>query len=144
VLLENCTLSSYDSTGKVVFSTSLPQFSEAAGPCQLIMDRNGTLYIRDIGNDGAVVWSNEVQTNRTAATCSPYSLSVLANGVLVERDCANKTVWVVPQLAGEQGPGMLRATRALLCLAWVAPCLLWLAVTFSCNKHRTGDRSHTK
>ena len=116
VLLENCTLSSYDSTGKVVFSTSLPQLSEAAGPCQMIMDRNGTLYIRDLGNDGAVVWSNEVQTNRTAATCSPYSLAVLANGVLIERDCLNKTVWSVPQLAGEQRPGILTATRALLCL----------------------------
>ena len=78
---------------------------------------NGTLYISDLGNDGAVVWSNEVQTNRTAATCSPYSLSVLANGVLIERDCANRTVWVVPQLAGEQGSGILAATRALLCRA---------------------------
>ena len=124
VLLENCTLSSYDSTGKVVFSTSLPQFSEAAGPCQLIMDRNGTLYIRDIGNDGAVVWSNEVQTNRTAATCSPYSLSVLANGVLVERDCANKTVWSVPQLAGEQGPGMLRATCLVVVSVALTLCYL--------------------
>jgi hypothetical protein len=104
VLLENCTLSSYDSTGKAVFSTPLPAGSDPVGPCQLIMDKNGTLYIRDLGNDGAVLWSNEVQTNRTAATCSPYSLAVLTNGMLVERDCANRTVWSVPQLAGKQGP----------------------------------------
>jgi hypothetical protein len=84
--------------------------------CRLVLAPNGTLYISDLGNDGAVVWSNEVQTNRTAATCSPYSLSVLANGVMIERDCLNKTVWVVPQLAGEQRPGILTATRALLCL----------------------------
>jgi hypothetical protein len=64
------------------------------------MSPNGTLYILDLGADGKVVWSNEFQTNRTTATCSPYSLSVLASGVLVERDCANKTVYVVPQLAG--------------------------------------------
>ena len=65
------------------------------------MAPNGTLYISDLGNNGAVVWSNELLTNRTAATCSPYSLSVLTSGVLIERDCANRTVWVVPQLAGK-------------------------------------------
>jgi hypothetical protein len=65
------------------------------------MAPNGTLYISDLGNNGTVVWSNELLTNRTAATCSPYSLSVLTNGMLIERDCANRTVWVVPQLAGE-------------------------------------------
>ena len=103
VLLQNCTLSSYDSTGKVVFSTQLLAGSDPVGPCQLIMDKNGTLYIRDLGSDGAVLWSNEVQTNRTSGTCSPYSLAVLTNGVLVERDCANKTVWSMPQLAGKRG-----------------------------------------
>jgi hypothetical protein len=113
VLLENCTLSSYDSTGKAVFSTPLPAGSDPVGPCQLIMDKNGTLYIRDLGNDGAVLWSNEVQTNRTAATCSPYSLAVLTNGMLVERDCANRTVWSVPQLAGKQGPRV--ANRRVNC-----------------------------
>jgi hypothetical protein len=102
VLLENCSLATYDGTGKVVYSTSVPASIEPVGPCQLIMDKNGTLYIRDLGTDGQVVWSNELQTNRTAATCSPYSLAVLPNGVLVEKDCANKTVWTVPQTAGQQ------------------------------------------
>jgi hypothetical protein len=65
------------------------------------MAPNGTLYISDLGNNGTVVWSNELLTNRTAATCSPYSLSVLTNGMLIERDCANRTVWVMPNLAGD-------------------------------------------
>ena len=101
MLLENCTLSSYDSSGKVVFATSAPQGYDAVGPCRLIMDKNGTLYISDLGNNGMVVWSNEPLTNRTSATCSPYSLAVLTNGVVIERDCQNRTVWSAPQLAGE-------------------------------------------
>jgi hypothetical protein len=69
---------------------------------RLIMAPNGTLYISDLGNDGTVVWSNELLTNRSATTCSPYSLSVLTSGVLIERDCQNRTVWVMPNLAGKQ------------------------------------------
>ena len=56
------------------------------------MALNGTIHISDMGNSGAVVWSNDAGTNRTAATCSPYSLSVLASGFLIEKDCQNKTV----------------------------------------------------
>jgi hypothetical protein len=152
VLLENCTLSSYDSTGKVVYSTSVPANTEPVGPCQLIMDKNGTLYIRDLGGDGTVVWSNELLTNRTAATCSPYSLSVLTNGVIVERDCQNRTVWSVPQLGG----ACSAARTAPMCaactltrpvhgvsscqqrmeLGWVLALSIW---TVPCSRCRSGQ-----
>jgi hypothetical protein len=76
------------------------------------MAPNGTLYISDLGNGGAVVWSNELLTNRTNNTCSPYSLSVLASGVLVERDCANRTVFIVPQVAGGCNSPRTESARA--------------------------------
>jgi hypothetical protein len=72
--------------------------------CRLVLAPNGTLYISDLGNGNATVWSNELLANRTtltgAASCTPYSLAVLSTGTLVEKDCANRTVWVAPPLAG--------------------------------------------
>jgi hypothetical protein len=69
-----------------------------------VLAPNGTLYISDLGNGNATVWSNELLANRTTlngeASCTPYSLAVLSTGTLVERDCANRTVWVAPPLAG--------------------------------------------
>ena len=102
VLQKNCSLMSYDSTGKLVYASPLPS-PASVGPCRLMLAPNGTLYITDLGNGNATVWSNELLANRTTLTggtsCTPYSLAVLSTGTLVERDCANRTVWVAPPVA---------------------------------------------
>jgi hypothetical protein len=92
VLLQNCTLQSYNSLSQVVYSSTTPSGSPPVGPCRLVLSPDGVLSITDLGNEGATVWSNEQQTNKTNASCSPYSLTVQTNGVIVQRDCANKTV----------------------------------------------------
>jgi hypothetical protein len=103
MLQKNCSLMSYDRTGKVVYATRIPS-PAPVGPCRLMLAPNGTLYITDLGNGNATVWSNELLANRTSltgnASCTPYSLAVLTTGTLVERDCANRTVWFAPPVAG--------------------------------------------
>jgi hypothetical protein len=113
VLQLNCSFISYSSPGVMAFATPLPT-PAPTGPCQLALSPNGTLYISDLGNGGAVVWSNELLTNRTNNTCSPYSLSVLTNGVMIERDCRNRTVWSAPQLGGALPSCAIPHTSAFL------------------------------
>jgi hypothetical protein len=92
VLLQNCTLQSYNSFNQVVYTSNAPSDPPPAGPCRLILSSDGVLYISDLGRDSAIVWSNEDETNMSTSSCSPYSLTVLSSGVLVQRDCANITV----------------------------------------------------
>ncbi len=116
VLQKNCSLMSYNSTGKVVYATPVPS-PAPVGPCRLVMSPNGTLLIRDLGNGNATVWSNELLANRTTLTgepsCSPYNLAVLTTGTLVEKDCQNRTVWFAPPLTGgaPAGSGVVPAAR---------------------------------
>jgi hypothetical protein len=104
VLQKNCSLMSYATGGQLVYATPIPTGPAPVGPCRLMLAPNGTLYITDLGNGNATVWSNELLANRTTltgnASCTPYSLAVLSTGTLVERDCANRTVWVAPPVAG--------------------------------------------
>ena len=105
VLQKNCSLMSYDTSGKLMYATPLGE-PTPVGPCRLVMSPNGTLVIRDLGSGNATVWSNELLANRTTITgepsCEPYSLAVLTTGALVEKDCQNRTVWFAPPLAGGQ------------------------------------------
>jgi hypothetical protein len=88
--------------------------------CRLVLAANGTLFISDLGNGNATVWSNELLANKTTltgeASCTPYSLAVLSTGTLVEKDCANRTVWVAPPLAGGAQLFALVADAAARCM----------------------------
>jgi hypothetical protein len=92
VLLQNCTLHSYNSLSQVVYNSSIPAGYSPVGPCRLILSPDGVLSIIDLGGDGLVVWSNAQESNKTTSSCSPYSLAVLTSGTVVEKDCQNKTV----------------------------------------------------
>jgi hypothetical protein len=91
VINDNCTLTLYDPTGKVAWSTN----NTGVGPCRLVISDNGTLSVLDLGNNSAVIWTNEIEANRTGS-CSPYSLSVTPTGVLVETDCNGMIIWQKP------------------------------------------------
>jgi hypothetical protein len=64
----------------------------STGPCSLTIGSDGGVCIRDL-TTSATVWCNGVKNN---GTCGPYSLGTTAEGLLVETDCANNTVWKVP------------------------------------------------
>lgn len=87
-LYDNCSMAVMGPNGTTLWHTN----TTSVGPCDLVINADGTMSIIDQGNGNATLWSNAAQFINTTAMCSPFTVEQLSSGKLVEKVTATTTL----------------------------------------------------